>query len=77
MFTHTIEPQIDDLTDAASAAHLDRPDVGKATIVRVLIVPAVMRILGDYNWWAPRRLRTLHRRLRLGEFGPARVEDPA
>jgi RND superfamily putative drug exporter len=48
-----------------------------ATVVRVLIVPAVMRLLGDYNWWAPRPLRALHRRARLGDFGQLRVEDPA
>jgi RND superfamily putative drug exporter len=40
-----------------------------ATIVRVLIVPAVMRILGRYNWWAPRSARWLHRRAGLAEFG--------
>lgn len=27
-----------------------------ATIVRALLVPALMRILGDVNWWAPRFL---------------------
>jgi RND superfamily putative drug exporter len=32
-----------------------------ATIVRALIVPAVMRVLGDWNWWAPGALRRLHR----------------
>jgi RND superfamily putative drug exporter len=31
-----------------------------ATIVRMLLVPAVMRLLGDFNWWAPRPLRWLH-----------------
>ena len=40
-----------------------------ATIVRALIVPAVMRLLGDYNWWAPYPLRWLHRRAGLAEFG--------
>ena len=25
-----------------------------ATIVRVLIVPAIMRLLGNFNWWLPR-----------------------
>ena len=25
-----------------------------ATIVRALLVPATMRLLGDWNWWAPR-----------------------
>jgi len=28
-----------------------------ATIVRVLLVPSVMRLLGDFNWWAPGSLR--------------------
>ena len=27
-----------------------------ATVVRVLLVPALMRIMGDWNWWAPRFL---------------------
>jgi uncharacterized membrane protein YdfJ with MMPL/SSD domain len=27
-----------------------------ATIVRALLVPALMRLLGDWNWWAPRWL---------------------
>ena len=40
-----------------------------ATIVRILIVPAVMRILGRANWWAPRPLAFLHRRLGLSEIG--------
>ncbi|MDQ6771999.1 MAG: MMPL family transporter [Candidatus Dormibacteraeota bacterium] len=43
-----------------------------ATIVRALVVPAVMRLLGDYNWWAPHPLRWLHRRAGLGEFGEVR-----
>ncbi len=28
-----------------------------ATLVRALLVPATMRLLGDWNWWAPRWLR--------------------
>lgn len=35
-----------------------------------------MRILGDYNWWAPRPLRALHRWAGLGELG-ARPMDKA
>ena len=31
-----------------------------ATIVRILIVPSVMRLLGRANWWAPRSLIRLH-----------------
>jgi RND superfamily putative drug exporter len=38
-----------------------------ATLVRALIVPAVMRLLGSANWWAPRSLRRLHRKISLGE----------
>ena len=35
-----------------------------ATIVRALLVPSLMRLLGDWNWWAPRSLRRLWERLR-------------
>lgn len=38
-----------------------------ATVVRAVVVPALMRLLGDLNWWAPGPLRRLHRRLNLGE----------
>ena len=27
-----------------------------ATLVRVLLVPSTMRLLGHLNWWAPRRI---------------------
>ena len=40
-----------------------------ATIVRCLLVPALMALLGELNWWAPAPLRRLHARLRLGEAG--------
>jgi RND superfamily putative drug exporter len=30
-----------------------------ATIVRTLLVPASMRLLGDWNWYLPRWLRWL------------------
>ncbi len=33
-----------------------------ATFVRALLVPALMKLLGDYNWWAPAPLRALHNR---------------
>ena len=38
-----------------------------ATLVRALVVPATMRLLGDLNWWAPRPLARLYHRLGLGE----------
>ncbi len=37
-----------------------------ATIVRALLVPATMQLLGRYNWWAPRPLARAWSRLHLG-----------
>jgi putative drug exporter of the RND superfamily len=49
-----------------------------ATIVRTLVVPAVMRLLGDVNWWAPRPLRWLYDRIGIGDLGiePVRTQLP-
>jgi RND superfamily putative drug exporter len=38
-----------------------------ATIVRALLVPALMRLFGEWNWWAPKPLRRVHRRLGIQE----------
>ena len=38
-----------------------------ATLVRMLLVPATMRLLGKWNWWAPAPLRAIWRRVGLGE----------
>jgi len=38
-----------------------------ATIVRALLVPSLMAMLGKWNWWAPKRLRRLHKRIGLDE----------
>ena len=38
-----------------------------ATVVRALLVPSLMRLLGDLNWWAPAPLRALHRRFGVQE----------
>jgi RND superfamily putative drug exporter len=38
-----------------------------ATLVRCLLVPATMTLLGDANWWAPGPLRRLHDRIGLQE----------
>ncbi len=38
-----------------------------ATVVRALLVPALMGRLGEWTWWAPRPLRRLHARVGLGE----------
>jgi uncharacterized membrane protein YdfJ with MMPL/SSD domain len=40
-----------------------------ATIVRALLVPALMGRLGEWTWWAPRPLRRLHTRIGLREGG--------
>ena len=39
-----------------------------ATVVRMFLVPAVMKLLGDDCWWAPRWARRLQNRLGLGEI---------
>ena len=38
-----------------------------ATIVRALLVPSLMRLLGPWNWWAPAPLARLHARIGLSE----------
>ncbi len=38
-----------------------------ATVVRGLLVPALMRLLGGANWWAPRPLARLYERFALRE----------
>jgi uncharacterized membrane protein YdfJ with MMPL/SSD domain len=38
-----------------------------ATVVRALLVPALMGLLGERTWWAPRPLRLLHARIGLRE----------
>ena len=47
-----------------------------ATVVRALLVPALMGLLGERAWWAPPRLRRLHRRIGLRE-GTREVSEPA
>ena len=38
-----------------------------ATVVRSLLVPATMKLMGRWNWWAPRPLARIHHRLALRE----------
>jgi uncharacterized membrane protein YdfJ with MMPL/SSD domain len=42
-----------------------------ASIIRALLVPSLMALLGKWNWWAPRPLRRLHDRLGVSEADPA------
>jgi len=41
-----------------------------ATVVRTLLLPASMRLMGKYNWWAPGFLVKLHHKLGLAEKEP-------
>jgi RND superfamily putative drug exporter len=45
-----------------------------AFIVRSTLVPALMKLAGDWNWWAPAPLRRLHDRFGISETPP--VERP-
>ena len=38
-----------------------------ATIIRMFLVPAIMKMLGDDCWWAPRWMKRVQERLGLGE----------
>jgi len=38
-----------------------------ASIVRALLVPSLMALMGKWNWWAPRWLSRLHARVGLDE----------
>ncbi|MFW0784479.1 MMPL family transporter [Gordonia sp. CPCC 206044] len=55
-----------------------------ATLIRMLLVPAFMRLAGRANWWAPGPLRRLHDRFGLSEepapvatAGPSNQESSA
>jgi RND superfamily putative drug exporter len=39
-----------------------------ATLVRMLLVPASLRLLGQLNWWAPKPLMLLYQRFNLSEI---------
>ena len=38
-----------------------------ATLVRMLLVPSTLKLMGWLNWWAPRPLMLVYQRLNLGE----------
>lgn len=40
-----------------------------ATLVRMVLVPAFMHVLGRWNWWAPKPLARLHERIGISEAG--------
>ncbi|WP_054816866.1 MMPL family transporter [Nocardia arizonensis] len=45
-----------------------------ATVIRGLLAPALMRLLGPLNWWAPKPLARLHDRIGLSEPTEAEPE---
>ena len=40
-----------------------------ATLVRMVLLPAFMHVLGQWNWWAPKPLARLHARIGISEHG--------
>jgi RND superfamily putative drug exporter len=48
-----------------------------ATFIRALLVPALMGLLGERTWWAPRPLRRLHARIGLREASSDALSGPA
>jgi RND superfamily putative drug exporter len=48
-----------------------------ATLVRALLVPATMRLLGRANWWAPGPLRRVYARYGIRESDAPTVPEPA
>jgi len=47
-----------------------------ATVVRMLLVPATMKLMGRWNWWAPPAVRRLHDRFGLAEQRPPAPPRP-
>ncbi|HLN76790.1 MAG TPA: MMPL family transporter [Nocardioidaceae bacterium] len=48
-----------------------------ATVVRALLVPATMRLMGSANWWLPAPLERLWRRVGVREYDGPRTALPA
>jgi uncharacterized membrane protein YdfJ with MMPL/SSD domain len=55
-----------------------------AFVIRGTLVPALMKLAGSANWWAPRPLRRLHKRIGITEHVvvrpfdyPAQLDDEA
>jgi putative drug exporter of the RND superfamily len=47
-----------------------------ATLVRMVLVPAFMQVLGRWNWWAPKPLVWLHERMGFSEGDDVRYSGP-
>jgi RND superfamily putative drug exporter len=46
-----------------------------ASIIRALLVPSLMALMGKWNWWAPRWLKRLHARVGLDERDSAEASS--
>jgi uncharacterized membrane protein YdfJ with MMPL/SSD domain len=47
-----------------------------ASIIRALLVPSLMELLGKWNWWAPAPLRRLHERWGISETTEVQTSSP-
>jgi RND superfamily putative drug exporter len=47
-----------------------------ASIIRALLVPSLMALLGKWNWWAPAPLRRLHERIGISEAVASPEAEP-
>jgi len=47
-----------------------------ASIIRALLVPSLMELLGKWNWWAPAPLRRLHERWGISEAAEPQTSSP-
>jgi RND superfamily putative drug exporter len=47
-----------------------------ATVVRALLVPATMKLLGSWNWWAPAPMARWWERHGISETGPRAEQSP-
>jgi RND superfamily putative drug exporter len=46
-----------------------------ATLVRMMLVPAFMHVVGGWNWWSPKPLAHLHERIGISESGPDEADS--
>ncbi|HKH50496.1 MAG TPA: MMPL family transporter, partial [Mycobacterium sp.] len=47
-----------------------------ATLVRMVMVPAFMHVMGQWNWWAPKWMVAVHRRLGLTDGHASNPQEP-
>jgi putative drug exporter of the RND superfamily len=47
-----------------------------ATLVRMVLVPAFMHVMGQWNWWAPRWLAAMHQRLGFTDGSVSTAQEP-